>query len=57
MVGAKDGATVFIESAGEPHFYTYAVVPIDETSEKVDIGNIQADEYQVQNAIKAGYII
>ncbi|MEH6988688.1 DUF1672 family protein [Cytobacillus firmus] len=54
VVGAKDGATVFVESKGEPHFYTYAVVPIDELSEKVDISNIQADEYQVQNAIQGG---
>ena len=29
MVGAADGATVFVESVGEPHFYTYAIVPID----------------------------
>lgn len=54
IVGARDGATVFVESKGEPHFYTYAAVPIDKTSEKVDLSKIQADEYQVQNAIQGG---
>ncbi|MFS0594436.1 DUF1672 family protein [Cytobacillus horneckiae] len=54
VAGAKDGATVFVESAGEPHFYTYAVVPVDETAEKVLVDKIWADEYQVQNALQGG---
>ncbi|MBM7702327.1 DUF1672 family protein [Metabacillus iocasae] len=52
VVGAKDGATVFVESVGEPHFYTHAVVPIDE--KKVSVNEIWVDDYQVQNAIKGG---
>jgi Protein of unknown function (DUF1672) len=36
VAGSKNGATVFVESKGEPHFYTYAAVPIDEISEKVN---------------------
>ncbi|KAF0819657.1 MULTISPECIES: DUF1672 family protein [unclassified Cytobacillus] len=54
VVGAKDGATVFVESKGEPHFYTYAVVPIDELAKKVWTERIWADEFQVENAIKGG---
>ncbi|WP_282174282.1 DUF1672 family protein [Cytobacillus firmus] len=54
VVGAKDGATVFVESKGEPHFYTYAVVPIDELKKKVMTEKIWADEFQVENAIKGG---
>ncbi|MBG9559171.1 DUF1672 family protein, partial [Cytobacillus firmus] len=54
VVGAKDGATVFVESKGEPHFYTYAVVPIDELERKVMTERIWADEFQVENAIKGG---
>ncbi|MBX9974530.1 DUF1672 family protein [Cytobacillus firmus] len=54
VVGAKDGATMFVESKGEPHFYTYAVVPIDELEKKVMTGKVWADEFQVENAIKGG---
>ncbi|WP_236693879.1 DUF1672 family protein [Sporosarcina globispora] len=54
VVGAKDEATVFVESKGEPHFYTYAVVPIDELEKKVMTEKIWADEFQVENAIKGG---
>lgn len=46
--------TVFLESAGEPHFYTYAVVPIDVKKKKVLADQIWADENEVQNAIKGG---
>lgn len=54
VVGARDGATVFLESEGEPHFYTYAVVPIDVKEKKVLADQIWADENEVQNAIKGG---
>lgn len=54
VVGARDGATIFVESKGEPHFYTYAVVPIDELGKKVMTDKIWADEFQVENAIKGG---
>ncbi|MBN6884861.1 uncharacterized protein DUF1672 [Cytobacillus horneckiae] len=54
IVGARDGATIFVESKGELQFYTYAVVPIDELGKKVMIDKIWADEFQVENAIKGG---
>ncbi len=52
MVGAADGATVFVESVGEPHFYTYAIVPIDVDQKKVVSENVWSQEGQVENAIK-----
>lgn len=54
VVGALDAATVFVESVGEPHFYTYAVVPIDEKEKKVMTEQISADAFQVENAMKGG---
>lgn len=54
LAGGRDSVTVFLESAGEPHFYTYAVVPIDVKKKKVLADQIWADENEVQNAIKGG---
>jgi hypothetical protein len=54
MVGAVDGATVFVESVGEPHFYTYAIVPIDVDQRKVLSDNVWSQEGQVEDAIITG---
>ena len=54
VVGSRDGATIFVESKGKVHFYTYAVVPIDEKGKQVLSDKIWAEEYQVENAIKGG---
>lgn len=54
VVGALGGATVFVESVGEPHFYTSAIVPIDEKEEKVMTKHLSVDAFQVENAIKGG---
>ncbi|WP_243290801.1 DUF1672 family protein [Bacillus sp. FJAT-47783] len=54
IVGAADGATVFVESIGEPHFYTFAVVPIDVHEEKVYLNKVFSQEGQVEDAIKGG---
>ncbi|MGE6257286.1 DUF1672 family protein [Heyndrickxia sporothermodurans] len=54
VVGAVDGATVFVESVGEPHFYTYAIVPIDVHKEKVMLSNVWSQEGQVEFAIMGG---
>lgn len=54
IVGNVDGASVFVESVGEPHFHTYAVVPID-TSEKLVLGDeVFSLEGEVENAIASG---
>jgi hypothetical protein len=52
LVGNRDGVTVFVESIGEPHFYTYAVVPINE--KKIDTDNVFSEEGQVEDAIRTG---
>ncbi len=54
MVGAVDGATVFVESVGEPHFYTYAIVPIDVDQKKVLSEKVWSQEGQVEDAIITG---
>jgi hypothetical protein len=52
VVGAVDGATVFVESVGEPHFYTFAIVPIK--GDKVLTDKIWSQEGQVEDAIMTG---
>ncbi|MBP3041883.1 DUF1672 family protein, partial [Bacillaceae bacterium Marseille-Q3522] len=54
VVGAIDGATVFVESVGEPHFYTYAIVPINAEKKKVYINNVWTEEGQVEDCISGG---
>lgn len=53
LVGNIDGVTVFVESVGEPHFYTYAIVPIDSNEEIVSDG-VFSQEDQVEGAIRSG---
>ena len=54
IVGNVDGATVIVESIGEPHFYTYAIIPIDKKSESILTNAIWTQEYVVEDAIMAG---
>ncbi|MFC0274541.1 DUF1672 family protein [Metabacillus herbersteinensis] len=54
VVGAADGATVFVESVGEPHFYTYAIIPIDVERGVVLTDKVWSQEGQVENSIKTG---
>ena len=49
IVAATDGVTVFVESIGEPHFYSYAIVPIKE--KKVITEEIWSEDGQVEAAI------
>ncbi|KON86185.1 hypothetical protein AF332_04665 [Sporosarcina globispora] len=52
MVGVLKGVKVFAESIGEPHFYTYAYVQIQDN--KVLTHLIGAEDYVVQGAIQGG---
>jgi hypothetical protein len=52
LVGNRAGVTVFVESVGEPHFYTYAIVPINE--KKIETDNVFSEKGQIENAIRAG---
>ncbi|WP_256860519.1 DUF1672 family protein [Paraliobacillus ryukyuensis] len=54
IVGNVDGATVFVESIGEPHFYTYAIVPIDKTTETIMADKVWSQEGAVEDAIMTG---
>ncbi|MCU1807191.1 DUF1672 domain-containing protein [Cytobacillus firmus] len=52
MVGVLEGVKVFVESIGEPHFYTYAYVQIQ--NNKVLPHLIGAEKYKIQEAIQGG---
>ena len=46
-----DGAAVYVESIGEPHFYTLAVVPIDVRKKILKTDNVFTQEGEVERAI------
>lgn len=52
LVGNRDGVTVFVESIGELHFYTYAVVPIK--NEKILVNQVWSQKEEVDDAIRTG---
>ncbi|WP_353948249.1 DUF1672 family protein [Sporolactobacillus sp. Y61] len=54
LVGNIDGVTVFVESVGEPHFYTYAIVPIDKSQKKINTDAVWSQEGKVEDAIRTG---
>jgi hypothetical protein len=54
IVSAADGVSVFVESVGEPHFYTFAIVPIDVDNKEVKTDSVWTQEGQVENAIQSG---
>ena len=54
IVSAMDGVTVFVESIGEPHFYTIAIVPIDLQNEEIKSDSLWTREGEVETAIKSG---
>jgi hypothetical protein len=54
IVSAADGVSVFVESVGEPHFYTFAIVPIDVNNKEVKTDSVWSQEGQVENAIQSG---
>lgn len=54
IVSAADGVSVYVESVGEPHFYTFAIVPIDVNNKEVKTDRVWSQEGQVENAIQSG---
>ncbi|QUW23685.1 DUF1672 family protein [Sporosarcina sp. Marseille-Q4063] len=54
IVSAADGVSVFVESVGEPHFYTFAIVPVDVKNKEVVTDSVWSQEGQVENAIQSG---
>jgi len=57
IVSAIDAATVFVESIGEPHFYTNAIVPIDVKKNIVHTSNVWSEEGQVEDGISCGLYV
>jgi hypothetical protein len=56
VVGNMDGATVFVESVGEPHFHTYAMIGIDVKEEKIMTESIWTQDSQVEQGIFSGLL-
>ena len=54
IVSAADGVSVFVESVGEPHFYTFAIVPVDVKNKEVKVDSVWSQDGQVENAIQSG---
>ncbi|WP_164875475.1 DUF1672 family protein [Sporolactobacillus terrae] len=52
LVGNENGITVFVESIGELHFYTYAVVPIK--GNKILTDRVWTQKEDVDDAIRTG---
>ncbi|MFA9457783.1 DUF1672 family protein [Halalkalibacter sp. AB-rgal2] len=55
-VGASGGATVFVESVGEPHFHTFAVIPIDTENKRVRAEDVWTEEGQVEQSLFGGLL-
>jgi len=55
-VGNRDGATVFVESVGEPHFHTYAMIGIDVEERKILKDSIWTATNQVEQGLFGGLL-
>ncbi|MCA1060778.1 DUF1672 domain-containing protein [Rossellomorea aquimaris] len=54
LVGNVDGVTVFVESTGPVHFYTYAIVPINQGTEEIMTKEVRTQEGEVERGIREG---
>ncbi|MYL62239.1 DUF1672 family protein [Bacillus hwajinpoensis] len=54
ITGAAGGASVSVESIGQPHFYSYAIIPIDKKTREIDTSGVWSQEGQVETAIISG---
>lgn len=54
IVGTTDAASIFVESIGEPHFYTLAIIPLDVKSKEVKFDEVWSLEGEVEMAIITG---
>src|SRR5690625_1036241 len=57
IVSAVDGVSVFVESVGEPHFYSFAIVPIDIKNEEVKTDQVWSQEGQVESALRGSLYV
>lgn len=54
IVSAVDAVSVFVESVGEPHFYTIAIVPVDLENNAVQTDDVWTQEGEVEDGIQGG---
>ncbi|WP_406686149.1 DUF1672 family protein [Rossellomorea vietnamensis] len=54
LVGNKDGVTVFVESTGPVRFYTYAIVPFHQGTDRISVGVVRTQEGEVERGIREG---
>ncbi|RIW32535.1 DUF1672 family protein [Bacillus salacetis] len=54
LVGNVDGVTVFVESTGPVHFYSYAIVPINQGMEEIMTKEVRTQEGEVERGIREG---
>ncbi|WGG45301.1 DUF1672 family protein [Rossellomorea sp. DA94] len=52
LVGNADGVTVFVESVGSVHFYSYAIVPINQGTKKIISEDVMSQEDAVEEGIR-----
>ncbi|MFJ7935245.1 DUF1672 family protein [Sporosarcina sp. NPDC096371] len=56
IVGTTGAASVFVESVGEPHFYTLAIIPVDVKNESVETDGVWSLEDEIEQAIVTGLL-
>ncbi|QUW20812.1 DUF1672 family protein [Sporosarcina sp. Marseille-Q4063] len=56
IVGTTDAASVFVESVGEPHFYTLAIIPVDVKNETVMTDDVWSLEGEIEMSIITGLL-
>ncbi|MDS9472564.1 DUF1672 family protein [Sporosarcina pasteurii] len=56
IVGTTGAASIFVESIGEPHFYTSAIIPVDVKNNKVKFEDVWSLEDEVEQGIVTGLL-
>lgn len=54
LAGARDGISVFVESVGEPHFHTLAIVPVSVPGKKILYDQITSLQEEIERDIETG---
>ncbi|RIW32541.1 DUF1672 family protein [Bacillus salacetis] len=54
LVGNVDGVTVFVESTGPLHFYSSAIVPINQKAKEIISDEVRSQEDVVEEGIREG---
>ncbi|MGG4166987.1 DUF1672 family protein [Rossellomorea vietnamensis] len=54
LVGNVDGVTVFVESSGPVHFYSFAIVPINQETKEINAEEVRSQEDVVEEGIREG---